>query len=61
MRQRNVKNKETIINNSYNINFGARPIKRYIQRNIESLIANNIILDKIKINSNIKILNARRG
>ena len=47
--------KQTIINNSYNINFGARPIKRYIQRNIESLIANYIILDKIKPNSNIII------
>ena len=47
--------KQAILNNSYDINFGARPIKRYIQRNIESLIANYIILDKIKINSNIII------
>lgn len=47
--------KNAIINNSYDINFGARPIKRYIQRNIESLIANNIILDKININSNLTI------
>ena len=47
--------KNAIIDNSYDINFGARPIKRYIQRNIESLIANNIILDKIKPNSHITI------
>ena len=47
--------KKAIIDNSYDINFGARPIKRYIQRNIESLIANNIIQDKIKLNSTITI------
>ena len=47
--------REKIINDSYDVNFGARPIKRYVQRNIENLIANNIILDKININSSITI------
>ncbi len=47
--------KTAIINNSYDVNFGARPIKRYIQRNIESLIANNIIIDNISINSSLVI------
>ena len=47
--------KDQIINESYNPNFGARPIKRYVQRNIETLIAKNLILDKIKLNSTITI------
>jgi len=44
-----------IIDNSYDVNYGARPIKRYIQRNIETLIANNIIMDNISPNSSIVI------
>ena len=44
-----------IIDNSYDVNYGARPIKRYVQRNIETLIANNIIQDKISANSSILI------
>ncbi len=49
------KTKEHIINNSYDESFGARPIKRYISKNIESLIANHILEDKIKFNSTITI------
>ena len=44
-----------IIDNSYDVNYGARPIKRYIQRNIETLLANNIIKDNIHPNSSITI------
>ena len=47
--------KTSIINNSYDEKYGARPIKRYVSRNIETLIAENIIEDKIKFNSNILI------
>ena len=47
--------KKYIIDNSYNESFGARPIKRYVSKNIESLIANNILEDKIKFNSTITI------
>ena len=47
--------KNNIINESYNESFGARPIKRYVTKNIESLIANNIINDNIKYNSTITI------
>ncbi len=47
--------KDAIINASYDENFGARPIKRFVQRNIESLIANQILLDQIKFNSTITI------
>ena len=49
------KAKNYIIDNSFDEKYGARPIKRYVQRNIESIIANNIIEDKIKYNSNITI------
>ena len=47
--------KEYIINASYDEKFGARPIKRYVQRNVETMIANEIILDKIKWGSTITI------
>ena len=47
--------KNYIIDNSYDESFGARPIKRYVSKNIESLIANNILEDKIKYNSTINI------
>jgi len=49
------KAKKHIIDNSYDESFGARPIKRYVSKNIESLIANNILEDKIKFNSTINI------
>ena len=47
--------KDKVINESYDVSFGARPIKRYVGRNIETLIANNIILENIKFNSEIVI------
>ncbi len=49
------KAKDHIINSSYNESFGARPIKRYVTKNIESLIAEAIISDQIKYNSTITI------
>ena len=47
--------KDFIINNSYDEKYGARPIKRFISRNVETLIAKKIINDEIKYNSNIII------
>ena len=47
--------KNFIINNSYDEKYGARPIKRFISRNVETLIAKKIINDEIKYNSNIII------
>lgn len=44
-----------IIDNSYNEIYGARPIKRYVSRNVETMIANMIIEDKIMYNSSITI------
>ena len=49
------KAKMKVIEESFDPNFGARPIKRYVQRNVESLIANAIIMDKIKFNSHITV------
>ena len=47
--------KKHIIENSYDNEYGARPIKRYVSRNIESLIANNIIENNIDFNSTVTI------
>ena len=47
--------KEYIIENSFDIDFGARPIKRFVSRNIESLIANALINDEIIFGSHICI------
>ena len=49
------KAKEFIINSAYDERYGARPIKRFVSRNLETLIAQNIILDKIKYNSTITV------
>ena len=49
------KAKDYIVESAYDVKYGARPIKRFISRNIETLIANNIILDNIKFNSTITI------
>ena len=47
--------KNYIIENAYDERYGARPIKRYVSRNVETLIAENIIEDNIKFNSTITI------
>lgn len=47
--------KKYIIDNSYDENYGARPIKRFVSRNIETLIAKEIINGNIKYNSEVVI------
>jgi len=47
--------KAFIINESYDKDFGARPIKRYVSRNLETLLAKAIINDEIKFNSEVVI------
>lgn len=44
-----------IIDNAYDESFGARPIRRFITQNIETMIAMDIINGKIEDNSVIKI------
>ena len=43
------KAKEFIIDNSYDEKYGARPIKRYVSRNIETLIAKGIINEEVNL------------
>ena len=45
--------KDYIINNSYDENYGARPIKRYVAEKIETIIAMALINGTIKDNSTI--------
>ena len=47
--------KDYIINNSYDESYGARPIKRYVSKYVETLIANSIIKEEIKYNSKLII------
>ena len=49
------KAKEAIIENGFDQNFGARPLKRYIQRNIETLLARKIIADQVYPNSTLTV------
>ncbi len=47
--------KQQIVDASYDPNFGARPLKRYIQRNLETLIAKEILSDKVRQGDTIRI------
>ncbi|MDE7362933.1 MAG: ATP-dependent chaperone ClpB [Oscillospiraceae bacterium] len=48
--------KRLIVDESYDPSFGARPLKRYIQRNLETLIAREILADKLKQGDTIRIV-----
>ena len=45
--------KKFVIDNSYNEQYGARPIKRFVSRYIENLLAQKIICDEVKYNSTV--------
>lgn len=49
------KAKEYVMENAFDINFGARPIKRFLQKNVETLIAREILKGTIKEGDHIKI------
>jgi len=49
------KAKDFIIENSFEESFGARPIKRYVTHNIETMLANKLIKDEIKRDSTITV------
>ena len=49
------KAKDYIIDHSYEEAYGARPIKRYVTHNIETLIADKIIRDEIKYGETITV------
>jgi len=47
--------KHKVVDDAYNHEFGARPIKRYVTKNIETLIANELLNEKIHEGDNITI------
>ena len=47
--------KDYILENSYDEKYGARPVKRFVARNLETLIAKAIINEDIKFNSKVLI------
>ena len=47
--------KKYILDNAYDSNYGARPIKRFINYNIETILASSIINDEVKTNSTVTI------
>ncbi|MBR3198431.1 MAG: AAA family ATPase [Bacilli bacterium] len=49
------KAKKYIINESYDEKYGARPIKRFVSRNIETAIAKAIISEEVKFNSTLLV------
>ena len=49
------KAKDYIVDNSYDEKFGARPMKRYVVKHIENLLANEILQDNISFGQTITI------
>ena len=49
------KAKELVIEQGYDVSFGARPLKRFIQHTIETMIAKTLLKEDIKPNSTIVI------
>ena len=47
--------KEYIVEESYDPDFGARPIKRYVTKNIETLLANELLTEKVLPNDSLII------
>ena len=47
--------KDYVIKNGYDANFGARPLKRYIQSTVENMVARSIMENKIGEGDNVVI------
>ena len=47
--------KKYLIDNGYDSIYGARPLKRFVQKKLETLIARKILAQEIKPNSTIKV------
>ena len=47
--------KEHIVEESYDPDFGARPIKRYVTKNIETLLANELLTEKVLPNNSLVV------
>ena len=48
--------KEFIVENGFDSNFGARPLKRFIKNNVETLVAKEIIGGKLEANDTVRIV-----
>lgn len=48
--------KQLIVDESYDPSFGARPLKRYMQRNLETLIAREILADKLSQGDTVRVV-----
>jgi len=49
------KAKEVIVEQGYDVSFGARPLKRFIQHNIETMLAKAILTNDIKPNTTLVV------
>ena len=47
--------RDFIVENGYDHDYGARPLKRFLTKNVETLIARGLIEGSVKDNSNIEI------
>lgn len=47
--------RDFIIEASYDEAYGARPIKRYVSRNLETLLANSILMEQIHPNTTVTV------
>ena len=52
--------KTFIINHGYHAVYGARPLKRYIQKNVETLVARMMLSDALELNQTI-VVDVERG
>ena len=44
-----------VIESAYDVNYGARPLKRYLQKHVETLVAKAILADKVHVGDKIVI------
>lgn len=47
--------RDFIIDQSYDEAYGARPIKRYVSRNLETLLANSILMEQVHPNTTVTV------
>ena len=47
--------KDYIISNGYDVNYGARPLKRWIQQKVETLLARKIIAENVAPNTVLQV------
>ena len=43
------KAKDFVVSSAYDVNYGARPLKRFLQKHVETMAARAILQDKVKM------------